>query len=44
LPTRSELHDRIARADLVVTGEEHLDAQSFEGQVVGGVAGSARSC
>lgn len=35
------LRDRIARADLVVTGEGHLDAQSFEGKVVGGVAGIA---
>jgi glycerate 2-kinase len=33
-----DLHDHIANADLVVTGEGHLDAQSFEGKVVGGVA------
>jgi len=32
-----DLHDRVAAADLVVTGEGHLDAQSFEGKVVGGV-------
>jgi glycerate kinase len=32
-----DLHDTIAAADLVVTGEGHLDAQSFEGKVVGGV-------
>ncbi len=33
-----DLHDRIAAADLVITGEGHLDQQSFEGKVVGGVA------
>jgi glycerate 2-kinase len=33
-----DLHDRLAGADLVITGEGHLDAQSFEGKVVGGVA------
>lgn len=32
-----DLHDRVAEADLVITGEGHLDAQSFEGKVVGGV-------
>ncbi|HSJ92185.1 MAG TPA: glycerate kinase, partial [Ilumatobacter sp.] len=32
-----DLHDAIADADLVITGEGHLDAQSFEGKVVGGV-------
>lgn len=32
------LYDHIAEADLVVTGEGFLDAQSFEGKVVGGVA------
>lgn len=32
-----ELHDRVAEADLVITGEGHLDAQSFAGKVVGGV-------
>ncbi len=35
-----ELHlfDEMEGADLVVTGEGFLDAQSFEGKVVGGVA------
>ncbi|HUZ44632.1 MAG TPA: glycerate kinase [Acidimicrobiales bacterium] len=33
-----ELDERVARADLVVTGEGFLDEQSFEGKVVGGVA------
>lgn len=37
------LADRVARADLVVTGEGHLDAQSFEGKVVGGVVELATS-
>ncbi len=32
------LADRIARADLVVTGEGYLDKQSFAGKAVGGVA------
>jgi glycerate kinase len=34
-----ELHlaDRVRAADVVVTGEGHLDAQSFQGKVVGGV-------
>lgn len=34
-----ELHlaDRVRAADLVVTGEGHLDAQSFQGKAVGGV-------
>ncbi len=32
------LDEQIERADLVVTGEGFLDAQSFEGKVVGGVA------
>jgi glycerate 2-kinase len=35
------LHDAVAGADLVITGEGHLDRQSFEGKVVGGVAGVA---
>jgi glycerate kinase len=35
------LHDAIDGADLVITGEGHLDQQSFEGKVVGGVAGLA---
>jgi glycerate kinase len=34
-----EIHlaDRVRAADVVVTGEGHLDAQSFHGKVVGGV-------
>ena len=32
-----DLHDAVAAADLVITGEGHLDAQSFAGKVVGGV-------
>lgn len=36
-----ELYDRIEGADLVVTAEGFLDAQSFEGKVVGGVAALA---
>jgi glycerate 2-kinase len=35
------LPDRIAAADLVVTGEGFLDKQSFAGKAVGGVAGLA---
>ena len=35
------LHDAVDGADLVITGEGHLDRQSFEGKVVGGVAGVA---
>ena len=35
------LHDAVEGADLVITGEGHLDRQSFEGKVVGGVAGVA---
>lgn len=37
-----DLHDRLIDADLVITGEGHLDAQSFAGKVVGGVATLAR--
>ncbi len=37
------LGDAIEGADLVVTGEGHLDAESFDGKVVGGVAELARS-
>ncbi|MEQ8842990.1 MAG: glycerate kinase [Acidimicrobiales bacterium] len=33
-----ELYDLIETADLVITGEGRLDATSFEGKVVGGVA------
>lgn len=36
-----ELYDRLEGADLVITAEGFLDAQSFEGKVVGGVAGMA---
>lgn len=32
-----DLDDDLERADAVITGEGHLDAQSFEGKVVGGV-------
>jgi glycerate kinase len=32
-----DLHDHVADADLVVTGEGRLDLQSFDGKVVGGV-------
>lgn len=37
-----DLYDAIDQADLVITGEGRLDAQSFEGKVVGGVAEIAR--
>ena len=37
----ADLYGRIEGADLVITGEGFLDAQSFEGKVVGGVAGLA---
>ncbi len=33
-----DLYDHVADADLVITGEGHLDAQSFQGKVVGGLA------
>lgn len=36
------LYDHIEGADLVITAEGFLDAQSFEGKVVGGVAALAR--
>ncbi len=32
-----DLHDALSTADLVITGEGHMDEQSFEGKVVGGV-------
>ena len=32
-----DLDDHLDEADLVITGEGHLDPQSFEGKVVGGV-------
>jgi len=35
------LDERLERADLVITAEGFLDAQSFEGKVVGGVAALA---
>ncbi len=37
-----DLVARLERADLVVTGEGHLDATSLEGKVVGGVLARAR--
>ena len=37
-----ELAERLERADLVITGEGLLDAQSFEGKSVGGVVELAR--
>jgi glycerate kinase len=36
-----ELEERIAAADVVVTGEGYLDPQSLDGKVVGGVCGLA---
>ncbi len=36
-----DLYDHIGRADLVITGEGQLDATSFAGKVVGGVAAVA---
>ena len=33
-----ELFDRMEHADLVITGEGFMDAESFDGKVVGGVA------
>ncbi|MCU1462623.1 MAG: Glycerate kinase [Acidimicrobiales bacterium] len=38
-----DLDDRVAPADLVVTGEGFLDGQSFEGKAVGGVVEVARA-
>jgi glycerate 2-kinase len=35
------LYDRLQGADVVITGEGHLDEQSFAGKVVGGVAAMA---
>ncbi len=37
-----DLHDHVAAADFVLTGEGFLDAQSFRGKVVGGVQAIAR--
>jgi glycerate 2-kinase len=36
-----DLDERLASADVVVTGEGHLDAQSLDGKVVGGICGLA---
>jgi glycerate kinase len=36
-----DLVDHLRGADLVITGEGHLDAQSFQGKVVGGVVAEA---
>jgi len=36
-----DLDDRVREVDLVITGEGHLDQQSFEGKVVGGVQATA---
>ncbi len=38
-----DLHDRVAAADYVITGEGYLDQQSFRGKVVGGVQAIARN-
>ncbi len=38
-----DLDDRVRAADVIVTGEGHLDAQSLDGKVVGGVCELARS-
>ncbi|MBU6316361.1 MAG: glycerate kinase [Acidobacteria bacterium] len=38
-----DLHDKIAAADLVITGEGYLDEQSFEGKVIGGVQAMCRA-
>jgi glycerate kinase len=35
------LEDHLGDADVIITGEGHLDAQSFEGKVVGGVVDAA---
>jgi glycerate kinase len=40
---RLDLAERMTAADLVVTGEGHLDEQSFEGKSVGGVVDLARA-
>jgi len=37
----TELFDRMEHADLVITGEGFIDAESFDGKVVGGVVGWA---
>lgn len=38
------LFERLERADLALTGEGFLDAESFDGKVVGGVADLAAAC
>lgn len=38
-----DLAERVEAADVVVTGEGHLDAQSLDGKVVGGVVALAES-
>ncbi len=40
----THLADRIARADVVLTGEGSFDEQSLHGKAVSGVAGLARAC
>jgi glycerate 2-kinase len=37
-----DLHDHVASADIVITGEGFLDEQSFRGKVVGGVQAIAK--
>ncbi len=39
-----ELDERVNNADVVVTGEGYLDAQSLDGKVVGGVCDLAAAC
>ena len=39
-----ELDERVNHADVVVTGEGYLDAQSLDGKVVGGVCDLAAAC
>lgn len=39
---RLDLAERAAAADVVITGEGHLDAASFDGKVVGGMLSLAR--
>ena len=37
----ANLHDRVAQADLVITGEGQIDHTSYDGKVVGGVIDTA---
>jgi glycerate kinase len=37
-----DLHDKVDEADLIITGEGHLDEQSFRGKVVGGMQSLAK--